>query len=315
MYDPDHPVITTEFLIATPEIKRVCEIALDRIFMRRTGVIFYGPSRLGKSRCFEVLNDSLSRYVPRAYVIRVVPVDREGQRCTQIIMQLADSLGYGDVRKSRDTRYIVLKYLVNTIYLRIKELGCNQCVCLLDEFQRLRSDDLYQLVDLYNLLEMRGVKLTVVSFAMPEVIPMRGMLINTEQRQITARLMSELIEFKGCRDVTDIEAILNGYDVFTEYPKGSGISFTKAFLPEAFGGGFRLLTYAPHLWQAMNSYASGPYVNNLPMQHILEALTNILRWHSKDDSRDLKLSEDDFYEAVRSGNFEEFCKVEVLPKK
>ncbi|MDR0212274.1 MAG: hypothetical protein LBJ33_24320 [Pseudomonas putida] len=303
----EHPVIDTNFLLASNEINRICKIAMDKIFMRRTGVIFYGPSRLGKTGCSCVLQDCLSKYSPKVYCNRVVVVNREGQKYTNIGLQLATLEGYQ--KKSRDTRWDVLNYLTDRIIVRVREHGCNQYVCIIDEFQRLKGGDLYQLVDLYNLLDQESVKMTVVSFAMPEVVDLREELFGIEQRQIISRLMSELIEFKGCSDVKDLAVILRGYDLQTEYPEGSGISFTCSFFPTAFASGFRLESYCELMWMCMNSYASGVYVKNLPMEHILATLRYLLNSYSENDSEDFKLSESMVCEAIEASSFKDFCKV------
>lgn len=307
MFDYTHPIIDTKFLITSNEMSRVCSIAMDRVFMRRTGVIFYGPARLGKTECCKALKECLSKYSPRAYLNWLVAVNREGQQYTNIALQLAKLEGYK--KHSRDTRLDVLDFLANKLVLRVKERGCNQYVCLIDEFQRLKGTDLYQLADLYNLLDQQNIKMTVVSFAMPEVVLLREEFFCSEQHQIIARFMSELIEFKGCTGVSDLEAIFKGYDLFTEYPEGSGVSFTRAFLPKAFSVGFRLEDYTEIFWDAMNSYASGAYVRNLPMEHVLSALKYILVGFSSKDVEGLTLSELDISAAIEASSFREFCKV------
>ncbi|MDT4874160.1 hypothetical protein FQZ97_1094440 [compost metagenome] len=96
--------------------------------------------------------------------------------------------------------------------------------------------------------------------------------------------------------------------MFTEFPAGSGISYTKGFLPKAFAGGFRLERCAEMFWDVMNSYASGPYVNNLPMAHVLMSVSDILIKLSAKDSEGIILSKAQIASSVELSSFKAFCK-------
>lgn len=64
------------------------------------------------------------------------------------------------------------------------------------------------------------------------------------ERQIIARFLSEPLAFDGRTSVEELKEILKTFDEGTEYPEGSGWSYTRFFLPQAFEQGFRLQTYA-----------------------------------------------------------------------
>lgn len=68
------------------------------------------------------------------------------------------------------------------------------------------------------------------------------------ERQIIARFLSEPLAFDGRTSVEELKEILKEilktFDEGTEYPEGSGWSYTRFFLPQAFEQGFRLQTYA-----------------------------------------------------------------------
>lgn len=57
-------------------------------------------------------------------------------------------------------------------------------------------------------------------------------------------------EFCGIRDEGELAYALSRYDEGTEYPSGSGVSFTEFFAGDAFHKrGFRLAHYATRLWR------------------------------------------------------------------
>lgn len=294
--DPDHPMVTTEFIVLTNEIKRVCEIAIDAVYMRRTGVVFYGASRLGKTQCAKTLEKKLARFMPRSYVLKVSVVNREGMKNTNIISQLAVILNV--MITLRETRLSIFNKVASEIERHVKEKNCNQFTLLLDELQRIKSPDLYQLADLYNVLDNNHVKMTVVSFAMPDVLLVRADFARQEQRQIIARFMSDLIEFKGCTSLDDMKLILHAMDFKSEYPAGSNLSYTKGILPIAFSNGFRLETYASVIWQVLNESAHGAYKKNLPMEHILISIRYLYRICLEKEGVEFRLTIDDVRHAV-----------------
>jgi len=151
--------------------------------------------------------------------------------------------------------------------------------------------------------------MTVVSFGMAEVLQLRDEFFASEQRQIIARFMSEIITFKGVTNIADFTNILKGYDEFAEYPENSGITFTRAFLPRAFEGGFRLENYARPMWDALSGCARGVYKNNLPMQHVLEMIKCILLRCAPNDREDLAISDEDIRFSVESSLLQDFCSI------
>ena len=119
--------------------------------------------------------------------------------------------------------------------------------------------------------------------------------------------MSEFIIFKGCSSVDDLTIILKGYDSITEYPPGSGITFTQAFAPMAFSSGFRLEKYAKPIWLALTGCAIGSYRNNLPMEHVLFSIKYILMWCSSHDRDGLILTDTQIMAGVESSSLQDFC--------
>src|SRR3546814_1290838 len=76
-------------------------------------------------------------------------------------------------------------------------------------------------------------------------------LMTRRQHQILARFLAEPIPFEGCISVDDFRKILRSYDVNSEYPEGSGLSYTRFFLPKAYQAGFRLTNYSEEIWDAL----------------------------------------------------------------
>lgn len=304
----DHPVFTTEFTVLTPALAEACSIALDAVFMRRTGLVFYGLARVGKTYCAKTLKDKLSKFMPRAYVTKLEVIKKDLTYTSNIAMQIGLTEGCEfTVRELAVPRFV---RIVDTIAFKCAERNCNQWVLILDEFQRLRVFDLHQLADLLNMLASRGIVMTMISFAMPGVSELRDNVAKEkDSAKLISRFMSDFIEFPGCKNVKDLRLILDAFDEASEYPKYSGVPYTRGLLPLAYAYNFRLATYSKPLWESMNSVAYGAYRKNLPLEHVFMTLRYLLRYCLRNDRPSLKLEKSDFDRAVARSKLAQFTQV------
>ncbi|RAU48000.1 MULTISPECIES: hypothetical protein [unclassified Pseudomonas] len=305
-----HPVFSKSFTVQTDAIAEASNEALDAIFMRQTGLIFYGMSRVGKTRCIIAIKRKLSGFMPRAYITQIEVMKKEGSHTNNIIEQIATEEGLPFASKMLAVSKLTA--LIDTILFRCIERSCNHWVLLIDEFQKLRVYDMSLLSDMFNRLERKGVTMTVLSFGMNSVKRQRDDLKTVptgkiDSAQLIARFMSRLILFKGCTNVSDLETILRAYDRDSEYPTGSQISYTAGFLPAAFANGFRLESYSRDLWKSLNSATAGGYKNNVPLEHVFLSLRYLIRYLVTLDADKITLPPHVFDEVVRKSNLHEFC--------
>ena len=120
--------------------------------------------------------------------------------------------------------------------------------------------------------------------------------------------------YAGIQRVTEIRSILDAIDTKAEYPVGSGMSFTCAYVPLAFKSGFRLSSYANDIFNAFNQVSievRGKRINQLTMQTFCRFSRDLLRQLSKRDYTALELTEDLITASIqRSG----FRSLEILSK-
>lgn len=300
----EHPVFNTKFTILTGAIVDACNVALDAVFMRRTGLVFYGLSRVGKTRCARTLKNKLSGFMPRVYVTQIEVLKKEGPHTNNLLVQIGveESCEFS----SRSPAIFRFNMVVDRILLRCRERGCNQWVLLLDEFHYLRNYDLHLLGNIFNVLDRKNITMTVVSFGMPKVKGLRNETKAKKDFQLIARFMSDLIEFPGCRSISELKIVLETFDKKSEYPPLSGISYTQGLIPLAFANGLRLSHYANILWKSLNQSAVGAYKNNLPLEHLFLTLLYLLRFCAKNDSEKLIVTADIIEEAVSLSKIAEF---------
>lgn len=141
-----------------------------------------------------------------------------------------------------------------------------------------------------NWLTVRNIKVTVVLFGQSQLCGMHDRL-KIQMPDLSERFMSRLNEFRSLHDAADIKVCLNCCDEETEYPAGSGWSYTQYLWPRAFKHGFRLARCANDLFEAFRANSGGIIDREgVSMQWVAEALMLVGLEAELNDAEDLVLS-------------------------
>jgi hypothetical protein len=305
--DFEHPILSTEYRLMTPTLMAVIQIACFKVMMRKTGVVFTGEPRIGKTRCCEALVDEIPKKFKNVYAF-LIPAsnkDKEANRAS-IIHQLID---LEKIKPPPRTPFIQRQaMLVERLKLRAASANAKQIVMLIDELQRLSSADFHQLADIYNKLRGYNITLTVISFAMPSIERKIVEFLESDDRHIIGRFLSEVKPLYGITSKKDLSVILSLYDTDQAFPEASSDSFTKNVLPKAYASGFRLADLSDDLWREMSKVAVGKYVANLPMEHVTQTVAYLFLVLSHEDNPHMTVPTDLIEEAIIESNFKEFCR-------
>jgi len=210
------------------------------------------------------------------------------------------------VLSSRKDPDLLYNNLLTDTLMGVGSRQGSQFVLLIDEMQLLNTTDIQQLLVLHNGLEQKKIKMSTMSFAQPEIMHRRSAMITAKERQLIARFLNEPIVFEGCGTIEELRHILKVYDMGSEFPEGSGWSYTEFFLPEAFKHGFRLENYVEKIWNALSMAASALEDGRIPMEHLSMTIENCLLAAFKDDAPNFTLSAQDINAAVQGANLELF---------
>lgn len=199
---------------------------------------------------------------------------------------------------------------------------CNYVVLLIDEAQRLTTNELIWLLGLQNELDDRGVRLTTVLVGSHELGYVPDYLARTGYPHVTARFFAQDAAFHGLRSIEELEFVLNGYDVDSEWPPESNISFLQFFSPDAFAEGHRLSIHAKELWTAFEmlkppelmagAMARIPF--ELPMLHVALTVEAILKQLNKSGKWDLVLQRENLLKTIGKTKFTDFLR-RLLPTR
>jgi nucleoside-triphosphatase THEP1 len=300
-------LLSREYRLNTPALVAVVQNACFKVLMRKTGVVFTGEPRVGKTYCCEALVDEIPKKFPNVYVFMMPAGNQDitSPRYSSVVHQLLEQEGI--VPKSRTTFLQRQSMLLERLKIRAAAKSAKQIVLLIDELQRLSIADFDQLADIYNKLRGFKITLTVISFAMPSIERRVIDFLQNDDRHIIGRFLSDIKPMFGVTTLTQLSNVLELYD--ENFITGNKtFSYTEEILPNARRTGFKISDFAEDIWREMSRVASGKYVNNLPMEHVTQTVAYLFLILSQDDKPGLVVSRDLIEEAVRESNFKEFCR-------
>lgn len=302
-----HPVVQGDYTLRTPMLLAAYSIVRERVATRRTGIVFFGPPRIGKTKCAEEIRRLLTE--ESCGLVSSIIYARPSLRPNDSHMFRLILEAQGHVLASRKDPYLLFKNAITDVELEVKKHRGSQFVLIIDEAHLLGQTDLQRLVVFHNALASRGIKMTTLSFAQPEIMHRRTALMTANQLQIIARFLSEPIRFEGCTRVEYLRAMLKLFDEYSDYPEGSGWSYTRFFVPDAFQAGFRLEDFAPSIWETLKTASPVPVEGGVPVEHVCLTVQYLLLRARSEDCINFKLSTEEISLAVEESNLENFCNV------
>lgn len=237
-----HPVERDDYTLATRAIIEM-ELELRRWLKRKIrGGIVYGRPRLGKSRALRHVEAYSRHLFGKVVIFRLDCARYESTTCTDhaFFSDFLRDVKYGlpNSGKPHEKR----RRLIDFMSSEALRAGTRRILLLVDEAQYLSEKHFAHLMYIHNALERERFLLYTVLVGQPQLLHRRDALRDGNKEQIVARFMAEAHEFRGVRDKADIRYALSRYDDSgsSEYPVGSGISFTEYFFPNAYKKGWRL---------------------------------------------------------------------------
>lgn len=304
---PGHPIRGGDYTLPTPMMERTYGLVRELVWARRTGTVFYASPRMGKTRCAIAIRDLIRDEFTNVYVT-LLSARRSSLPTTSHMPRLileAES----HILSRRPDAHLLFGNGLADIRAKAARIGAKHYVLLIDEMQLLSEVDLQELACFHNQLELQAIRMTVISFAQPEILHRRTSLLANNARQIIARFLSNTLQFDGCASEDDFGKLLHSYDLASEYPDGSGITYTQFFFPTAFLAGFRLGKYRSSMWEALHRAAGSTTTQDIPMEHICLTIEELMLSLRGEDSPDFVLSNEEIDAAVTASGLRSFSDV------
>lgn len=276
----DHPVVTRDYSLFTIAIHDMVERIAGWLDDQIDGATIFGPSRFGKSSAVDhwlqrLLSERHGGYVP--LVIWSHTDSGSSQAVGRFYAHLLEASGHRLAQARRNPLERQIMLMERWIELAAQG-GGRFLVLVIDEAQGMSQREWLWLVELHSLLEKQRVRLCVFSIASLQFFDEPLGMALAGGAHVAARFMLASEPFHGVRSIDELAYVMRGYDDGSEWPPGSGCSFTAGLAPRPWAGGFRMEHQAESLMQAMSetlpSHYSGPM--DFPMKTVAQACRHVL---------------------------------------
>lgn len=310
-----HPVMRGTYALFTPPISEFFSTVCAWIDGHVTGGYVYGPPRQGKSRAVQYWIERLltERYGGVLPFFRMNHKSHDRFSETEFLTELLQT-GYHRYAQSGN-RLTKLDRLVKLYATRARNARGNQVVLMIDEAQNMREQSYRTLCNMQNELDDLGFQLTVISVGTQDLVYQHSAFAQGGDLHLIGRFMMREALFRGIRSEAELAYVLNAYDIGTEWPEGSGISFTRYFFPRAFEIGFRLADVAATLWGIYKDLAPPKLQPHLEvaMEHVAKPVETLFREHSG-DAISVEFTREALIEAVEGARYRAYMQaVSLLP--
>lgn len=280
-FDINHPLISQEYAVYTPMIDEMALTVGNWIDELRPGGYIYGASRFGKSKGVnwflnQILKERFGVTLPLVIWSRRETQYSESEFWHELL--IAAEFEFVDhskrPRKSEGFHLFVMR-LISLAKVALR----NHVILVIDEAQGLTFKEWLWLVGLYNALDKKNTRLTLISIGSHQMGYKHELMSVSGNAHVAARFMSCHAKFHGIRSQDELTYVLLGYDEASEWPAGSGTSYFAYFAPEHFRSGKRLSSCAEVIWAVLTELRpDNVKKRNLeyPMQHICWAIESAI---------------------------------------
>lgn len=300
-----HPVETGRYCISTRAINELGDTMLKWIENRVPGGIITGRPRLGKTRAVQYLSRAIPQLLNDHIPLFTVTCNRyripsENTFYSDVLMDLGLDVPKGHSAGVKRDR--ICKHLISAA----QDSNQRRVIVVLGDAQRLGKMSLEWLMDIHNQLDRHDVTRGAFLVGQPELVQKKKSLLAENMHQLVGRFMVFEHQFRGVQNADDVLDCLDCYDSGSEYPIGSGWSFTRYFFPTLFDKGFRLANYAEDLWNALEYLHReanlGPNIE-IPMQYLTVTVQHVLTKLGEQGENVKSLTIADWKNAVRESGY------------
>ncbi len=288
--DRDHPLVTRDYSLFTPAISEMANSMAGWLDDQVDGATIFGPSRFGKSSAVDhwlqqLLSERHGGFVPMVVWSHIDSGGAQsvGRFYANLLEASKHPMAHA-VRSPLDRQ----RMLIERWIAMAMRGGGRFLVLVIDEAQAMTQREWIWLVELHSTLEKERIRLCVFSVASLQFFDEPLGMALSGGAHVAARFMLISKPFHGVRSVDELAFVLDGYDQGTEWPTGSGVSFTAGLAAKAWNQGFRMADQASALMAAMTD-TLGPHYNgpheypmktiSLASRHVLLRIAGGAGWH------------------------------------
>lgn len=268
-----HPVLSDiGFVVMTEPLKEFVAVFNRIIQSGQLSMVGYAYPRHGKSTIARHLRIRLStsgKMVVLWAIIERDPKERDERGRIWV------DLYRGQDRSVTVSVGNIYDALFNRTCTEADRLGTDIVLIQIDEAQNLTVEKLAALKKFVDELREHGLSPFVLMLAQPEILSRPELLKKKLLHDLVDRFFTEMHPLRGVT-CEELESILEFYDQ-SEWPKGSGISYTCHFLEDHWKRGWRLKTQASVFREEFRKLMSQVgRSNDIGMKYVVAAVRGFL---------------------------------------
>ena len=297
-----HPVVRDIAILPTRPLEELAERLDQWLLSRLPGGIVWGHQRMGKTQAITHIQRNGHAIFDSDMPISILNAwDPTYSSLTEnrFFREVLEAVGYATpaTGTAADKRRRAAGFMIE----RARYGRDWRYLLFVDEAQWLHVTQMRYLMDLHNLLKRDQVRLVTVLVGQPEILATRESLREAGQNHLLGRFMTAVHRYEGLRTAADLERLCRSFDEGSEYPPGSGISFTAHFVPLASSAGWRLADQAATIWETLHALMRSeqvPRCEELPMQALMAMIVRVLEYLAEQDRETLELDRRTIEEAT-----------------
>lgn len=277
----DNYFVSNEFNIPTPAILNLRDLVLKWVSYGTPGAIIYGRPRIGKTRAILYIASELRAKYGRELPVYVLNATEHVPKNKFFYSEMLKVVGHEEFDKG--TVSVLKNRLMNAMFASACNTQYRKIVLFIDEAYNFSEKDYKWLMDIYNNLNLKDIRLHVFLVGTEELRARKQALIMAKQHQIVGRFMVEEFHFQGIQSAKELGLCLWNFDNPIKINEESVI-LTKEFFPDAFADNNRLFNSAGELMEAYLTIMKEigiPQTSEVPMMYFINTIKYCLEEYGK----------------------------------
>lgn len=305
----NHPIVKAGAKIPTQPILRSYALIKKGARRGRRSIAFYARPLRGKTTSIAVMKALIQRDFPGSGVFIYRAASKDGvdklteDRPARFVISrggfheaLLSALGE-DIKMANS-----VEGKVNQFYraLYARSVNTRRLFIFIDEAQALVASEFGWLKDVINYLVDADIFVTTILFGQEKLKEQFEKLRAHLRDDLIERFLRNIYEFEGIADAEELRVFLAACDSGSEYPLGSGLTYTQFLWPKAFSNGFRLANFAQVFWGTLvDRLLLANNSKGIGMNVIAEALAELADMTKDMDGAGLSFDKDFWVRAIQ----------------
>lgn len=296
-YWADHPIILRNAVLPTRPLKDAAARVLDMATKARGCAAFWAHPLTGKSSCILAIERVIRKQFPDAGIVSLEAVEHDGAGSEgRLLVSILKAIEFAH---PIDPDLAGKRHQVKRSLLALSG-EARRIFIIIDEAQEVTNAEYGWLKGVVNALSKLGVKVSIIQFGQSELKKRKEDLKRNGRSDLGVRFLKGLRQFRGLRSKTDLDVICEAIDSSSEYPLGSGWTYTRSLFPKAYAAEFRFASLAPVICEKINDLVPRSAISDgLSMSLVADFFGELCKLCRKNDAPCFAISDETIEKALK----------------